>query len=200
MVLHRRALAALSAPPNGVPDLARLAHHAEAAGDAEAVVRSHEAQRSARSTLGAHRESAAQYERTVRYAGGLPLEEQAEMLERLGYECYVTSRFDAALEAQQRRLRAPAAARRAARRGRVAAPALAAPALHRPHRRGDGGGRRGGRAARAARSRATSSRWPTPTSPTSRSRATTSTGRSSGARARSSSPVSSATPRRSSMP
>ena len=53
--------------------------------------------------LGTHREAAAQYERTVRYAGGLPLEEQAEILERLAYESYVTSRFDAALEGPRRR-------------------------------------------------------------------------------------------------
>ena len=38
----------------------------------------------------------------MRYASALPLEEQAELLERFGYESYVTSRFDAALEAQQR--------------------------------------------------------------------------------------------------
>ena len=31
--LHRKALAALADPPGGAPDLARLAHHAEAAGD-----------------------------------------------------------------------------------------------------------------------------------------------------------------------
>ena len=37
--LHRRALAALADPPGGAPDLARLAHHAEAAGDVDAVLR-----------------------------------------------------------------------------------------------------------------------------------------------------------------
>ena len=37
--LHQAALAALSQPPDGAPDLARLAHHADAAGDAEAVLR-----------------------------------------------------------------------------------------------------------------------------------------------------------------
>ena len=39
VALHRSALAALAAPPGGAPDLARLSHHAEAAGDAEAVLR-----------------------------------------------------------------------------------------------------------------------------------------------------------------
>ena len=37
-VLHRAALAALQRPPAGAPDPARLAHHAEAAGDAAAVL------------------------------------------------------------------------------------------------------------------------------------------------------------------
>jgi hypothetical protein len=38
VALHRRALAALSEPPIGTPDPARLAHHAEAAGEADAVL------------------------------------------------------------------------------------------------------------------------------------------------------------------
>ena len=37
--LHRKALAVLAAPPGGAVDSARLAHHAEAAGDGEAVLR-----------------------------------------------------------------------------------------------------------------------------------------------------------------
>jgi len=37
--LHCRALAALSRAEHGAPDLARLAHHAEAAADTEAVLR-----------------------------------------------------------------------------------------------------------------------------------------------------------------
>ena len=39
VALHREALRALSAPPDSIFDLARLAHHAEEAGDAEAVLR-----------------------------------------------------------------------------------------------------------------------------------------------------------------
>ena len=151
----RRRGVADTAPPHGVApsgarrrsrllrtgssDLARLAHHAEAAGDA----RGGRPVRAGRSAAcgGAWRAS----------RGGRPVRDarcgtQAVCHSRSrrsyssdsAYECYVTSRFDAALEAQQRRLRAPAAARRAARRGRVAAPALATPALHRPYGRGDG--------------------------------------------------------------
>ena len=52
--LHRKALAALAAPPVGVPDLARLAHHAEAARDAEAVLRFAPGAAERAASLGAH--------------------------------------------------------------------------------------------------------------------------------------------------
>jgi DNA-binding NarL/FixJ family response regulator len=39
VLLHRRAVAALTEPAIGAPDLARLAHHAEAAGDTAAAAR-----------------------------------------------------------------------------------------------------------------------------------------------------------------
>ena len=54
--LHARALELL-AQASGSPDLARLAHHAEAAGDAGAVLRYAPAAAERASALGAHRES-----------------------------------------------------------------------------------------------------------------------------------------------
>jgi hypothetical protein len=36
IAFRRKALAALAAPPSGAPDVARLAHHAQAAEDTEA--------------------------------------------------------------------------------------------------------------------------------------------------------------------
>src|SRR5262249_21760043 len=39
LALHRAALAALTAPPYGVPDPERLAHHSEAVGDRDGVLR-----------------------------------------------------------------------------------------------------------------------------------------------------------------
>jgi predicted ATPase len=59
IVLHAKALAALAEPPSGAPDLARLAHHAEAAGDAEAALEFAPAAAVRASSLGAHREAAA---------------------------------------------------------------------------------------------------------------------------------------------
>ena len=53
-------------------DLARLAHHAEAAGDAAAVLRFAPAAAERAASLGAHREAAAQYARALRFADGLP--------------------------------------------------------------------------------------------------------------------------------
>ena len=64
--LHARLLAALE--ERGGADPAVLAHHAEGAGDAEAVLR-HAPEAARRSAaLGAHREAAAQYERALRFA------------------------------------------------------------------------------------------------------------------------------------
>jgi DNA-binding CsgD family transcriptional regulator/tetratricopeptide (TPR) repeat protein len=82
--LHASVLAALEA--RGETDQAVLAHHAEGAGDAEAVLRhAPEAARSS-STLGAHREAAAQYERALRFADGLDASTRASLYEGLALE------------------------------------------------------------------------------------------------------------------
>ncbi|CAN5820510.1 AAA family ATPase [soil metagenome] len=98
-VLHRRALAALTAPPSGPLDVARLADHAEAAGDAPAVLRFAPEAAALASSVGAHREAAAQYARALRFGGGLPLEERAELLSRRANECFVADQYDDAIEA-----------------------------------------------------------------------------------------------------
>lgn len=97
--LHRQALAALAEPPVGAPDLARLAHHAEAAGDVDAVLRFAPAAAARAASLGAHREAAAQYARALRFGDRVPVAERAELLERRSRECYVTDQQDAATEA-----------------------------------------------------------------------------------------------------
>jgi len=99
--LHRNALTALADPPQGPPDLARLAHHAEAAGDVEAVLRFAPAAAASAASLGAHRESAAQYTRALRFGGRLSPATRAELLEAQARECYLTDQYDdgiAALE------------------------------------------------------------------------------------------------------
>jgi DNA-binding CsgD family transcriptional regulator len=101
--LHRRALAAL-VERAGTPDAARVAHHAVAAGDTEAVLRFAPVAGARAASVGAHREAAAQYARALRFADRLDPAERAELLERRSYACYVTGQFDDALDAQERAL------------------------------------------------------------------------------------------------
>ena len=102
--LHRQALAALADPSAGGPDLARLAHHAEAAGDIDAVLRFAPAAAARAGSLGAYREAAAQYARALRFGDRLPVGMRADLLERRSYVCYVTDQNDAAVEAIQEAL------------------------------------------------------------------------------------------------
>jgi DNA-binding CsgD family transcriptional regulator len=97
--LHARALAALQAPEAGPPDLARLAHHAEAAGDAAAVLRFAPAAARYAAAVGAHREAEAQYTRALRHAQGEAPARRAELLEALAGESYLTDMRAAAAEA-----------------------------------------------------------------------------------------------------
>jgi DNA-binding CsgD family transcriptional regulator len=103
--LERAVLATLRASPLADRDPARLAHHAEAAGD-EAGVQQYapEAARRA-SALGAHREAAAQYARALRFAEGLSPEAMADLLERYAYQSFLIARFDDAVAAHERALR-----------------------------------------------------------------------------------------------
>ena len=79
--LHRDALAGLLGPPAGAPDPARLAHHAEAAGDADAVLRFAPVAAARADSVGAHREAAAHYARALRFGGALAPEQRVELLE-----------------------------------------------------------------------------------------------------------------------
>lgn len=104
LTLHQRVLAALRGRSTGPDDWARLAHHAEAAGDGEAVLEFAPiaAQRAAQ--LRAHREAAAQYARALRFAADLDPRQRAQLLEGRAYECYLTEQTEAAIEARQQAL------------------------------------------------------------------------------------------------
>jgi DNA-binding CsgD family transcriptional regulator len=104
LTLHRRALAALADPPAGTADLARLAHHAEAADDHDAVLRFAPAAAKHAAASGAHREAAAQFARALRFADAAPLELRARLLERRADECYVCAQLEAAIDAQRNAL------------------------------------------------------------------------------------------------
>jgi DNA-binding CsgD family transcriptional regulator/tetratricopeptide (TPR) repeat protein len=102
--LHRQALAALAAPPGGVPDMARLAHHAEAAGDHAAVLRFAPEAAVRAASLGAHREAAAQYQRTLRFADAEPPATKAELLELCATELYLSGQVGEAVPLGERAL------------------------------------------------------------------------------------------------
>ncbi len=79
--LHARVVAALAAAPIERRDPARLAHHAEAAGDGPAVLRYAPIAARQATALRANREAVAQYARALRFGGDLPDEERLALLE-----------------------------------------------------------------------------------------------------------------------
>ena len=97
--LHARLLAELEA--HGDADPALLAHHADGAGDAEAVLRyaPDAARRSA--ALGAHREAAAQYERALRNAQNASKPMLAALQEGLADEYALLDRWEEAEQARR---------------------------------------------------------------------------------------------------
>ena len=90
--LHRRALAALAGRAAGQHDLARLTYHAEASGDAAAVLRFAPAAAELAAGAGAHRDAADLYARALRFASGMEPGHRAELLERFARERYFVGR------------------------------------------------------------------------------------------------------------
>ena len=94
--LHHSALEALASREDSDLNLARLAHHAGAAGNVEALLTFAPAAAVRASSLGAHREAAAQYGRALRFSDDLAAAERATMLTRHSFECYLTAQQEAA--------------------------------------------------------------------------------------------------------
>jgi predicted ATPase/DNA-binding CsgD family transcriptional regulator len=101
LALHRLVLAALQASPVIRNDLARLAHHAEAANDYQAVLEYAPAAARQAAAANSHREAAAQYQRALRFAGKLATRERALLLEACALECSIIDKQDAAISALQ---------------------------------------------------------------------------------------------------
>jgi ATP/maltotriose-dependent transcriptional regulator MalT len=97
--LHRSALEILVSRGDTDLNLARIAHHADAAGEAAAVLEFAPQAAARAASLGAHREAAAQYRRALRYAEELALAKRAILLERYAFECYLTDQADEAIDA-----------------------------------------------------------------------------------------------------
>lgn len=97
--LHRDVLREMRAGPAGDAELAQLAHHAEEAGDAEAVLEYAPAAAAAARQLGAHREATEQYARALRFSAGLEPAARAALLEAYGDACAVVDALGDAAEA-----------------------------------------------------------------------------------------------------
>jgi DNA-binding CsgD family transcriptional regulator len=87
--LHRAVLAALPRDAH-----ARLAHHADEAGDTAAVLEHAPAAAETAARSGAHREAYAQYRRAVRHAGGLEAAGRAALLTALAQEALLTGHYE----------------------------------------------------------------------------------------------------------
>jgi predicted ATPase len=102
--LHRAVLSSLRSAPAIYDDLARLAHHAEAAGDREAVREYAPAAARRAAVLSAHREAMRLYALALRYADGLPAETHARLLEAYAQECNITEHRPEGIVARRRAL------------------------------------------------------------------------------------------------
>ena len=102
LLMHRRALDVLS--EQGCDDEARLAYHAEAAGDANAVLRYAPAAGRRARRLGAHHEAAAQFARALRSADIAAADERAGLYEELADESALLDRLAEAEDAARRAL------------------------------------------------------------------------------------------------
>lgn len=98
--LHRLALQALQPPIAPTVDLARLAHHAEAASLEEAVLQFAPAAARDAASKGAHRQAAQQFARALRYANSGPAL-RASLLDDYSSECHLSGQINDAIEARQ---------------------------------------------------------------------------------------------------
>jgi DNA-binding CsgD family transcriptional regulator/tetratricopeptide (TPR) repeat protein len=103
LALNRGALAALESRED--PDFVRAAHHADAAGDTDGVLRWAPLAAERAAEAGAHREAAAQYGRALRFTHGRSPADRGALLERRAEECSLSAQIDEAIAAQREALR-----------------------------------------------------------------------------------------------
>ncbi|MBO0980376.1 AAA family ATPase [Microbacterium sp. SD291] len=99
IALHRTILAALVEA--GASDAARLAFHAEGAGDSGATLEYARRAGHDAAALGAHREAFVHFERATRHADDLPVAEHAALFDILGREAAVVDQGVRALDARR---------------------------------------------------------------------------------------------------
>jgi DNA-binding CsgD family transcriptional regulator len=98
--LNEAAFHALADRTADAQDLSALAHHADAAGNAEAVSRFAPAAAARASSVGAHREAAEQYARALSYHAD-PDGDRLSLLEQYAIETALTGRYADSVEARQ---------------------------------------------------------------------------------------------------
>ena len=101
-VLGRRLLNALESSPPGPELAARLAHHAEDAGDGDAVIKYASAAGHSAASLGSHREACAHFKRAIAHADAMPERERALLLEALAQECHSTGDVTTAIDSRRK--------------------------------------------------------------------------------------------------
>jgi DNA-binding CsgD family transcriptional regulator/tetratricopeptide (TPR) repeat protein len=100
--IHARILASLQAL--GCDDDARMAFHAEAAGDGPAALRHASAAARRATALASHREAAAQFERALRFADKADTATVASLCDGFAYEVSLLDRWQEAANARERAL------------------------------------------------------------------------------------------------
>jgi DNA-binding CsgD family transcriptional regulator/tetratricopeptide (TPR) repeat protein len=100
--IHARILAALQAL--GCEDDARMAFHAEAAGDGEAVLRYATSAGHLAAGLASHQEAAAQFQRALRFAAGADRATAAALYDDLAREAALIDRWQDAADANEHAL------------------------------------------------------------------------------------------------
>jgi DNA-binding CsgD family transcriptional regulator len=99
--LHARVLAVLAAAPAGSVAAAQLAHHAQRAGDADAVLRFAPAAAREAARRGARREAAAHCRAALAHADRLADDARAALLDDYATHCFETNDLAAAITARE---------------------------------------------------------------------------------------------------
>lgn len=102
MRLHRQVMHAIEAWDAGPEMLARLASHAEQAGDIQAVLLHAPAAGRWAAGLSHHREAASMFALALNYSGSLPPEEHARLLDLYATECWAIEQLQAAIDVRQK--------------------------------------------------------------------------------------------------
>jgi DNA-binding CsgD family transcriptional regulator/tetratricopeptide (TPR) repeat protein len=97
--LHAKVLSILA--ERSTVSAARLAYHADGAGNTKAVLAYAPIAAAQAASVGAHREAASHYQAALRYAENLSADERVRLQQRLSYEYHLTGEQERAIEFQR---------------------------------------------------------------------------------------------------